>query len=407
MANMDTTTGLYQLFGKGNQKGWDAIDRLLDNGADLSALGGEGNAGFNLGMSISSWLDEIDTGARNNIIIMGDSNTSHVPGADAWRWSQKIKGDLCTLTGLDDGGEGFRHLGLSEWAKTGVWTTTADTGLDTAPNGFGWSAADANQVPVFTWTRPGTFSTFDRFDIFAIDDDFLGQDGQYRIDGGAWTATDFQLGGGSVPRLAADNVVSNVATTLDVRPPANGFPFYFAGAAFYNGTGSAGTLCVHNLGMGGGQLDMYCGETTANRLEVFDNLAPKLTLVWTGTNEHGVSVAFGLPQMTLERFYSQYTRVAQKAKAHGDCILIYPHDSDRSSETGWTPAHQPIPQDDYERVARMVAYENDCGFFSVRQAWGDFDRADARGYMSDGAHLSTTGSTQVERMIYRMIQRNS
>jgi lysophospholipase L1-like esterase len=401
---------MYELLGSPNSQV--VADRLLDHSADLaSALGGEGAASFNVGLALSSWVTNMGGGGRQNIVIMGDSNVEHLP-ATPTRWAQLLKADLLTLSTLSDGGEGFRHLGLAEWTRSGVWDITGEypdlnraenpnftgTAYDLAPNGYGFQGADTANV--MTWTKPGTFGAHDRFVVYASDDDSVLQSPEYSLNGGAFTASGVDMSINTGKRLAkSPDIVGTVTTTLRLRSP-NIFATHVDGVAFYNGT--AGCI-VHNLGTGAGSVKQFVGRGSANRLAIIDSLAPKLTIIWTGTNE---PLSFpGRIQYTPTEFYDAYTKIVQRARLYGDVLMVFPQSSQFPSAFMVPPL--PATQGQYERAARRVALEQDAGFFSIRQLWGDWTRHNARAYAADSYHINAAGHAVVRKMIQRVLARNS
>lgn len=407
MADINLEDANFRILGDGNPYGFVAVNNKLRHGSDLSVLGEGETGGYNLGITLSNWVASLSANTRNHVVIVGDSNVEHVPGAI--RWAQLIKADLLTISGKADGGEGYRHLGLAEWAGTSTWVQyPAGDIVDVAPNGFAYSSA--TQANILTWTRPGTFAVFDRFTLWGIDDDFIAQGVQHSVDGAGFIQDDFLYGSATGPRLVPLNIVGNVVTTLRIRPPGNGFPSPFAGASFYNGDGTNGALVVNNIAEGGGTVDMYCGPAVTNgdRLDVFDRLAPKLTIIWTGTNEAGSVPVFGFKQMPLDTFYRQYTRLVQKARQYGDVLMLFPQDSGPPSDIlSTTREFEPFTQDHFERVARGIAIEQGCGFLSLRQRFGDWNVLDARGHVIDSGHLSNSGQTRTHKVVKEVLERYS
>lgn len=408
----------------------DTVNTVIAAGGNAeSAFGNDVAATFNLGSGLSSWVSKINTGARNHVVVLGDSNVVSVT-AEQYRWPVQLKTDLLSFTGRPDGGPGFRHLGLTpEWptpaqtpiaGSAGVFnlislgdntdffrTQTAFAGgpYDISPNGYGYQLV--GQSAVFTWTlasAPAGF-THDRFALYSIDDDFLVQQGEYSIDGGAFTGTAFNTAPTTGIRLMKQEVATPITTTLRFRGNASGvFPTYFVGAAFYQGTGAAGPLIVHNLGQGGNKITDITGRDSANRLAIIDDLAPILTIVWTGTNEFS-NIPPTIPQMTLSKFDTTYRSVVARARQYGDVLIVYPHATNLPNSFSLTPI--PRQQAEFERVARKIAYDLDCGFMSMHQLWGTWARANTRAFMADNHHINQAGHNAVSKVLTRAIRRVS
>lgn len=404
----------------------DVIKTIVDRGGNAeSAFGNDVAATFNLGSGLSSWFSKINTGARNHVCVLGDSNVVSV-SAEQYRWPVQLKTDLLAFTGRPDGGPGFRHIGLPEWTiptKTTVapgqtnWETLGQTpgffpvestftgtAYDRWPNGYGYVLV--GQSNIFTWTlasAPAGF-THDRFVLYGIDDDFLGQQSEYSIDGGAFTGTAYNFGPATGIRMVTQEVVTPITTTLRYRGSASGFPAYLGGVAFYQGSGAAGPLIVHNLAVGGNRVDQAVGRNSADRVAFIDNVQPILTVVWTGTNEFS-NIPPGLPQMSLSTFDTLYRKIVTKARTYGDVLMVYPHATNDPNVFSLKPI--PRQQADFERVARKIAYDTDSGFMSIHQLWGDWARANTRLFMLDDHHINQAGHNAVSKVLTRAIRRVS
>lgn len=395
--------------GVGDPYSYNAVSDMLTRGGNYAAAAG-GGAAFNCGSGLSSWLGSINPAARNNVVIYGDSNCQIKP-AESYRWAQNIRAELLTLTGLASGGAGFRHLGLPEWSRTGTWTLLADqydfngvNSIDLGPSSFAYSAL--NTPNIMTWTLPADIGAHDRFDLYGIDDDVLALlQGSYSVNGGAFTDTAWDLGTSAGVRLVKQTIMGTITTTLRVRGSNTVLPNYYAGAAFYNGTTG---LVVHNLAIDGGSVDTYAGGDDANRLAILDDLQPKLTIVWTGANEFHNGSIFNLRQMTLDRWYEQYTRIVERARQHGDVLMVFPQATQIPNALNPDVTRDiPETQASFQGVARTVALENDCGLLSVNQVWGPWGNADARGRMLDAHHLNQVGHEAALPLVARTITNNS
>jgi len=407
----------------------DAVNNVVSAGGNMeAALGNDVAATFNLGSGLSSWVSKINTGARNHVVVMGDSNVVSV-SAEQYRWPVQLKTDLLSFTGRPDGGPGFRHLGLTnpgEWTYPAVVTVNPGqlnfetlgitpgffptesqfTGgsSDLGPQGYAYVLVQQNNI--FTWTlasAPAGF-THDRFELYGIDDDFLGQQSEYSIDGGAFVSTAYSFAGTTGPKLVKQAVVTPITTTLRYRGSATGFPAYLVGAAFYQGSGAAGPLVVHNLGMGGNKVDQMVGRGSSNRLALIDDLQPILTVVWTGTNEFS-NIPPGLNQMSLSTFDTKYRAIVTKARQYGDVLMVYPHATNVPNVFSLAPI--PRQQADFERVARKIAYDLDAGYMSIHQLWGTWARANTRAFMADNHHINQAGHNAVSKVLTRAIRRVS
>lgn len=395
----------------------EAAEALVREGASGDgALGNDVAASFNLGTGLSSWRSALSGGVRNHILIMGDSNVEHQPAVTT-RWAQQLRLDLITYTGIAQGGEGFRMMGLPEWTTTGTWNDIGadvnlkDTAADIGP--YGKAFATQGNTNIKTWTKPGTFAAHDRFEVYGADDDFLGQQAEYSIDGGAFTATSWDFGPSLGVRLVKQAVVTPITTTLRLRPSNASFPTTVVGAAFYQGTTG---LVVHNLAIGGSMVSDAVGTPRQNglegrRLAIIDDLQPKLTIIWTGTNEYLNFNSDGVgarKQMTLENWYNYYNKLVTKARQYGDVLMVMPQ-AVQTGAAGNQLAQEPIPSPhrEFERAARRLAYEKDCGYISIHALWGSYARAAARGFQSDAHHISTAGHGAVFRYLSQSIRRAS
>lgn len=399
----------------------DVVSQVVAAGGNIeAAMGSDVAATFNLGSGLSKWVSQLNGGQRNHIVVIGDSNVQSVP-AETFRWPVQLKTDLIAFTGIADGGPGFRHLGLPEWTipaagptSTTGWITTGKTPdffplesgftgtvSDMAPNGYGF--VQGGQANLGTWTlasAPASF-THDRFVLYGQDDDFLVQQGEYSANGGAFTATAYNYGPATGNRLVTQEIATQITTTLRLRGSATGFPVYWNGVAFYQGTSG---LIVHNLAVGGNSVNEIVGRNSANRLSIIDNLTPKLTIVWTGTNEFHHAPP-GIQQVSLDTWYQKYLAIVQRARLYGDVLIVYPQATNVPNTFSQVP--WPREQKDFERVARKIAYDTDSGFISMHQLWGTWSRHNARGYASDNHHINQAGHNAVSKVLTRAIRRVS
>lgn len=390
----------------------DVVNSLMREGGNAeSAFGNDTAASFNLGSGLSKWFASMSGGVRNNVVVIGDSNVQDVP-AETWRWPNQLQTDLIAFTGIATGGEGFRHAGLPEFTSTGtpvvtgitpgffpVETPFTATAADIGVNGYGWVLGGTGDV--FTWTLPAPFGAHDRFVLYGQDDDFLVQQPQYSLNGGAFTDTAYNYAPTLGNRLVKQEIVGTVASTLRYRGSATTFPSYLNGMAFYQGTTG---LIVHNLGVGGNTAYQTSGLGASNRLAIIDDLAPKLTVIWLGTNDfHHFPPQF--TQKSPDYFYTNYLKIVQRARLYGDVLMVYPQASQIPNPFSTLPI--PKQQRDYERVLRKIAYDTDSAYISIHQLWGDWTRHNARGFAADSYHITQAGHNVVSKYLTRAIRRVS
>lgn len=397
----------------------DAVDTLIENGASGAALlGSEAAATFNLEAGLSKWRSTLSASARNHVLVYGDSNSV---GPETWRWPNAVKAALVTQTGRPDGGPGFRHLGLEEWAKSG-WTVNSQGPLDIAPNGRMYSTfGPAN---ILTWTPPAGLTAHDRFVIYGLDMAAVGiHETEYSDDGGAFVATAFNFAGSGYS-LVTHPVTATIATSLRLRGVSTLAPSFAAGVAFYNGDGTAGPLVFHNLSESGSDTDVWTGSLESqadivmpgaylqpqgfsNRLALVDNLQPKLSIILTGAREflhHEQQPLIGTKQqMPLERFEANLRRLVTKCRQYGDVLLMTPHGFKSDDPFTAKPLNNSQPA--YAKRARKVAWDLDCGFIDINALWGSYDKMNARGFMLDAVHTSQFGQERLTNFLSKMFAR--
>ncbi|MGH9963013.1 MAG: SGNH/GDSL hydrolase family protein, partial [Pyrinomonadaceae bacterium] len=135
-----------------------------------------------------------------------------------------------------------------------------------------------------------------------------------------------------------------------------------------------------------------------------DDLQPKLSIIWVGTNDNHHAPTLGINQVSLETWYANLDKIVTKAKQYGDCLIVYPMASQDPNIFSERP--YPNVQSNFERVARYVASNRNCGFISIHQAIGSWARNNSLLRMTDSWHLNQAGHNVVNTIIKGVLSRN-
>lgn len=301
------------------------------------------------------------TSQRMSVAALGDSHTEGAwAGGDAaaWRangWVTQLRAYLQAKFG--DGGEGF--IGLGRGTRAGTWTQLTDY----SPFGQAWYSTDT----AATYTIP--IAAADNLDVF------------YARGGGYGTFSVTIDGGTPVtvaPTGSADASTQRINISLGtlgahtvVIKPLTGTTYLVAVAA-YKGTVGA---VVHNVGRSGSVINDNVTQI-ANKLAIFQFLAPRLTIVGYVSNDFG-------NQTAVATYRTRWDTLVTKLRTYGDVMSWMPPDTSRT---------RAIPLTDYETQARAAAV-------AAGASWLDFHRlngayASNTSFMYDDTHWNLAGHTR-------------
>ncbi len=322
---------------------------------------------------MTNWRNALASAASTvvNVASIGDSITVGA-AADSYEsqgFVALLRAQYQSLYG--DGGYGFCMLGRAPefWTFAGSSSSngTGPFNVDKTATGNQFTARldtgayECDSVDVY-WTACGLSGSFD-----------------FQIDGGEFT--NYPVSTHSPWQGKKTNIPCSFGPhTFTVRAPATGHIVLSGGCLNKGSTGMRWSM----LGISG--TNIGAAASTDNRLLYLEALQPKLTLLAMTTNDF-------VSQTPLATFQANTERLIQKAKLHGDAVLVIEN---------WRNYSGAIPQASYNAVYQALGASYGCAVVDMYSRWGGGPNSTM--IAGDGTHPTTAGHADMAQAIQTVLQ---